>query len=139
MCCATVAALLGQLGAALAATGSLTLAAGALVLAGAVAAGRARRVREAVILKTLGASRAQIRAAWLVEFGILGPRRRRHRGGGRHRGELGGGAPRDARDWVFLPRTLAMVVLLSLADASGRFAGTEAALRAKAAPLLRNE
>ena len=49
--------LLGQIGAALAATGSLTLAAGALVLAGAVAAGQRRRIREAVILKSLGATR----------------------------------------------------------------------------------
>ena len=48
------------------------LAAGALVLVGAVAAGQRRRTREAVILKTLGATRAQIRAAWLVEFGVLG-------------------------------------------------------------------
>ena len=69
---AAVAALLGQIGAALAATAGVTLAAGALVLAGAVAAGQRRRIREAVILKTLGATRAQIRAAWLVEFGVLG-------------------------------------------------------------------
>ena len=69
---AAVAALLDQVAAALAATGSLTLMAGALVLVGAVAAGQRRRTREAVILKTLGATRRQIRAAWLVEFGVLG-------------------------------------------------------------------
>jgi putative ABC transport system permease protein len=137
---ASVASLFGQLGTALAATGSLALAAGALVLAGAVAAGRARRVREAVILKTLGASRAQIRAAWLVEFGVLG---------------LAAGAIAalvgTAASWavvrlvmhgtfVFLPGTLALVMLASLAlMLLVGFAGTEAALRAKAAPLLRNE
>ena len=69
---AAVAALLDQVAAALAATGSLTLIAGALVLVGAVAAGQRRRTQEAVILKTLGATRRQIRAAWLVEFGVLG-------------------------------------------------------------------
>ena len=35
--------------------------------------GQRRRTQEAVILKALGASRAQIRAAWLVEFGTAGP------------------------------------------------------------------
>ena len=69
---AAVAALLDQVAAALAATGSLTLLAGALVLVGAVAAGQRRRTQEAVILKALGASAGQIRAAWLVEFGVLG-------------------------------------------------------------------
>ncbi len=68
----SVAVLLGQIGTALTATGSLTLVAGALVLAGAVAAGQRRRIRQAVILKSLGATRGQIRGAWLVEFGLLG-------------------------------------------------------------------
>ena len=68
----SVGNLLGQLAAILSATGSLTLAAGALVLAGAVAAGQRRRIRQAVILKSLGATRAQIRRAWLTEFGVLG-------------------------------------------------------------------
>src|SRR5262249_28587005 len=53
---AAIAALLDQVAAALTATGSLTLIAGALVLVGAVAAGHRRRTREAIILKTLGAS-----------------------------------------------------------------------------------
>ena len=137
---ATVADLFGQLGTALTATGSLALASGALVLAGAVAAGRARRVREAVILKTLGASRAQIRAAWLVEFGILGL------AAGAIAAVVGTGASWAVvrlvmhGSWVFLPGTLAAVVFLSLAlMLLVGFAGTEAALRAKAAPLLRNE
>ncbi len=67
-----MAALLARIGAALSATAGLTLAAGALVLAGAVAAGQRRRVRDAVVLKTVGATRAQIRRAFLVEFGLLG-------------------------------------------------------------------
>jgi putative ABC transport system permease protein len=137
---AAVAALLGQVAAALAATGSLALLAGALVLVGAVAAGQRRRTAEAVILKTLGATRAQIRAAWLVEFGILGIAA----------GALAALAGTVASyavvryimhsDWVFLPATLAETLLGALAMMLILgYASIAAALRAKAAPLLRNE
>jgi putative ABC transport system permease protein len=61
-----VASLLNRVAAALTVTGALTLISGAFVLVGAVAAGQRRRVREAVILKTLGATRWQIRIAWLT-------------------------------------------------------------------------
>ncbi|MFD2234413.1 ABC transporter permease [Phaeospirillum tilakii] len=54
------------------ATALLTLAAGILVLAAAVTAGARRRGWEAVLLKSLGASRAQIRRATLIEFGLIG-------------------------------------------------------------------
>jgi len=135
-----VAAILSRIGTALSATGSVTLLAGALVLAGAVAATQARRVRDAVILKTLGASRAQIARAFLVEFGLLGL----------VAGVLAAGAGTAASwavmtrvmraEWVFLPGTLAMAVLgcVALTLAFG-YAGTALALRARAAPLLRNE
>ncbi len=69
---ADVAGLLDQIAAALAATAAVTLASGALVLAGAVAAGQARRRRQAVLLRVLGASRTQLRLAWMIEFGVLG-------------------------------------------------------------------
>ncbi len=69
---AAISSLLDQVANALAATGLLTLAAGMLVLVSAVAAGQRRRAREAVILRVLGATGGQIRAAWLVEFGLLG-------------------------------------------------------------------
>jgi putative ABC transport system permease protein len=68
----TVAALLSRVATALTATASLTLASGVLVLGGAVAAGQRRRVRDAVVLKVLGATRGQISAAWAVEFGLVG-------------------------------------------------------------------
>jgi putative ABC transport system permease protein len=137
---AAVGALLGQIGAALAATGSLTLAAGALVLAGAVAAGQRQRIREAVILKTLGATRAQMRAAWLVEFGLLGA------AAGLLAAAVGTAASWGVMrwvmraDWTFLPGRLAATVLscMALMLIFG-YAGTAVALRAKAAPLLRNE
>ena len=135
-----VADILDKVAAALAATGSVALASGALVLAGAVAAGQRRRVQEAVILKCLGATRAQIRAAWLVEFGVIGL------AAGVLAAIVGTlaswGVMRFVigEAWVFLPATLAATIAgsLVLLLAIG-YAGTAAALRAKAGPLLRNE
>ncbi len=137
---ATVGALLGRIGAALGATASVTLAAGALVLAGAVAAGQRRRIREAVILKSLGATRGQIRAAWLVEFGILGA------AAGLLAAAVGTAASWAVvrqvmgSDWSFLPGRVAVTIAgcVALMLAFG-YVGTAAALRARAAPLLRNE
>lgn len=135
-----VADLLNQIGAALAATGSVTLAAGALVLAGAIAAGQRRRIREAVILKSLGATRAQIRATWLIEFGAVGA------AAGLIAAAVGTAASYGVvrfimdTEWSFLPGRLAATVAgcVALMLIFG-YAGTAAALRAKAAPLLRNE
>ena len=53
------------------AAGSVTLLAGALVLAGALATAQRRRILEAVILKTLGATRRRILAAHLLEYASL--------------------------------------------------------------------
>jgi putative ABC transport system permease protein len=49
-----------------------TLATGVVVLAGALAAGREQRVREAVLLRTLGASGGQVRSALVAELATLG-------------------------------------------------------------------
>ena len=65
-------ALLGKLMTAIGATAGVTLLIGAAVLAGAVAAGQERRKYLAVIFKTLGATRARIIRAELLEFGLLG-------------------------------------------------------------------
>ncbi len=137
---AAVGEMMAQVAGALAATGSLTLVSGALVLVGAVAAGQQRRIRQAVVLKTLGATRGQIRAAWMVEFGLLGAT------AGLIAGSIGTAASWAVMtyvmgtDWSFLPGTLALTVLgcVALMLVFG-FVGTEAALRAKAAPMLRNE
>jgi putative ABC transport system permease protein len=51
--------------------GSVTLASGAIVLAGALATAQRRRVKQAVILKTLGATRRRILAAHFAEYVIL--------------------------------------------------------------------
>lgn len=51
--------------------GSVTLLAGALVLAGAMATAQGRRIKQAVILKTLGATRRRILVAHAFEYTIL--------------------------------------------------------------------
>lgn len=51
---------------------SITLIAAALVLGGALAAGHRHRVYNSVILKTLGASRRQLIAAYALEYALLG-------------------------------------------------------------------
>jgi putative ABC transport system permease protein len=137
---AAIAALLDQVAAALAAIGSLTLIAGALVLVGAVAAGQRRRTQEAVILKALGATRHQIRTAWMVEFGALGLAAGLIAALVGTVGSFGVVHYVMRIDWAFLPGTLAVTLIASLAMmlAFG-YAGTAAALRAKAAPMLRNE
>ena len=135
-----VARIFGQLAAGLSALAGVALAAGLLVLAGAVAAEGRRRVRQAVILKTLGATSFQIRAAWLVAFGAEGAV------AGVIAGLVATGASFGVvrylmhGTWVFLPLPLAATVLgaIVLLLVAG-YAGTGAALRAKAAPWLRNE
>jgi putative ABC transport system permease protein len=51
---------------------SITLIAAALVLGGALAAGHRHRVYDSVILKTLGATRRQLIAAYALEYALLG-------------------------------------------------------------------
>lgn len=49
-----------------------TVATGIIVLAGAVLTGRFQRIRETVLLRTLGASRGQISTIQLIEYSVLG-------------------------------------------------------------------
>ena len=51
--------------------GGVTLVAGALVLAGALATAQRRRIKQAVILKTLGATRRRILSSHLIEYVLL--------------------------------------------------------------------
>ena len=135
-----IADLVGKIATALTATGSVTLLAGALVLMGAVAAGQRRRVAEAVVLKAIGATRGQIRAAWLTEFGIIGV------AAGLIAACVGTAASWAVTrfvmhsDWMFLPSVLAQVIVgcTALMLAFGYW-GTASALRVRAGPLLRNE
>jgi putative ABC transport system permease protein len=64
--------LVGQLATAIRAAASVALIASVLVLAGALAAGNRARTHDAVILKTLGATRAMLIRAFSYEYLILG-------------------------------------------------------------------
>jgi len=69
---AAIAEILGHIAIAVQATAALALLAGALVLAGALAAGQERRIYDAVVLKVLGATRREVMSAMLMEYGLLG-------------------------------------------------------------------
>lgn len=64
--------MLDRIGGALAGVAAVSVIAGALTLAGAVAASQRRRVYEAALLKTAGATRAQIIIAQGIEFALIG-------------------------------------------------------------------
>jgi len=67
-----VAAVVMNLVTAMRAASAITLLAAVLVLGGALAAGHRHRVYDAVILKTLGATRARLMVAYAVEYFLLG-------------------------------------------------------------------
>ncbi|MCJ9428347.1 ABC transporter permease [Kordiimonas marina] len=64
--------MLGQVGTAVRATALVSIIAGILVLAGAIAAGFRQRVYDSVILKVVGAVRKQVLGAYLMEFALIG-------------------------------------------------------------------
>ena len=64
-------AILGQVGAAVLAAASVAVLAGLAVLAGAIAAQRASRQYDTVILRVLGASSRQMLTLVLAEYGLL--------------------------------------------------------------------
>jgi putative ABC transport system permease protein len=68
----TVSELLSRMLAAVRGANVLTLLTGVLVLSGALAASLASRSYEAVVLKTYGATRRQLLAAFMLEYGLLG-------------------------------------------------------------------
>jgi putative ABC transport system permease protein len=67
-----VGAIINSLVLAIRGASAITLLAAALVLGGALAAGHRHRVYDAVILKTLGATRARLLSAFTIEYLLLG-------------------------------------------------------------------
>lgn len=134
----TADALLRQLSLAVSVTASVTLVAGLLVLAGALAAGHRQRLYDAVILKTLGASRRQVLGAFALEYAILG--------GATALVALGAGTAAAygfvtgilKADFVFDTGTALLAALagVALAVLLG-LAGTWGALASRPAPVLR--
>jgi putative ABC transport system permease protein len=68
----TVQGIVGNVALAVTVVGSLVLLSGALILVGAVSMTKFRRVYEAAILKTLGASGRLIATMLVLEYGVLG-------------------------------------------------------------------
>ena len=137
---AAIERIVATIASALRLTALATLAAGALVLGGAIAAGRRRRVYDAVVLRVLGATRGIVAAAFLVEYGLIGIAASVAAAA---IGTLAAYAvvvgPMRA-EWVFLFWPLGSTVLIAVAVTLGvGFAGTWRALGAKPAPYLRNE
>jgi putative ABC transport system permease protein len=136
----TLGDIVGAIAAAVRITAAITLAAGALVLAGAIAATHRRRVYESVVLKVLGATRRQIAGSFLIEYGLIG---------------FAAAAIACAMGtiaayflltrvmhapWEFLAGTVALTGLAAIVlTLAAGLAGTWRALGAKAAPFLRNE
>ncbi len=69
---AQVGEMLQMLATGMAAASLITILAGVLVLAGAIAAGHRARMYESVVLKVLGATRGRLAAIYAVEYGLLG-------------------------------------------------------------------
>jgi putative ABC transport system permease protein len=68
----TIGALLGKLAVGIRAASLITILSAVLVLGGALAAGHRHRVYDAVVLKTLGATRSRLIAAYALEYVLLG-------------------------------------------------------------------
>ncbi len=66
-----VTGLLSQMAQAIAAAASIAILAGIAVLVGAIAASRAARIYDSVLLKMLGSTRAQILGAQAIEYALL--------------------------------------------------------------------
>jgi putative ABC transport system permease protein len=102
-----------------------TVATGVIVLVGAVATGRFQRMRETVLLRTLGASRAQLVKIQLVEYAVLGLL------GALVGGALAYGAGAALAVWVFkapvilpvLPLVGAVAAVMVLTVATGWLSG----------------
>src|SRR5208282_4877229 len=69
---AEVNGLLQQLSDGVRAASLVTILAGLLVLAGAIAAGQRARLYDSTVMKVLGATRAQIAGIYALEYGLIG-------------------------------------------------------------------
>jgi putative ABC transport system permease protein len=135
-----VSAILAKVMVAVRVAGAVTLVAGALVLAGALATAQRRRILEAVVLKVLGATRRRVLTAHILEYLLLALV------AGLFAAALGAFAAWIAVDEVMrIPFTFsAVAVARALALAVGLVLlfgalGTWAVLRAKPAVILRSE
>ncbi|MBT7760446.1 MAG: FtsX-like permease family protein [Rhodospirillaceae bacterium] len=132
--------ILRNIGIAVRSTAAVTLAAGILVLAGAIAANHRRRVYDAVVLKVLGATRGRILATYFLEYALLGLITALLAVFVGTAAAYGVVAQIMGMPWYWLPNGAAITTLICLVVTIGAgMAGTWMALSQKPAPLLRNE
>lgn len=131
--------LLSQLATAIRAAAAVALQASVLVLSGALAAGNRARVHDAVVLKTLGATRRTLITAFSLEYLLIGLATAVF--------ALGAGAVAGwyvvsrimALPWTFLPEVAFSTIVIALVLTVGfGLIGTWRVLGHKAAPVLRN-
>ena len=135
-----VAELMGSIAAAARGVGGVTLLSGALVLAGAVAAGHRRRTYESVVLKVLGVRRRDVILVHAAEFALLGLVTGVIAAAAGTLTAWGVTTQVLEQDWTFLPATVAGTVGFCVAlTLSLGLVGTWRALGESAAPHLRNE
>ncbi len=136
----TVSDLFNRISMAVRGTAAVTLLAGTLVLASALASEHRRRIYDAVVLKVLGATRGRVLQVFAIEFGLLGL------AAAAVAAVLGTVAAYFVvtavmkANWVFVPSVVATTVAAcTAATVLLGLAGTWRALSHKAAPLLRND
>jgi putative ABC transport system permease protein len=131
--------ILRNIGIAVRSTAAVTLAAGILVLAGAIAANHRRRVYEAVVLKVLGATRGRILATYFLEYALLGLITSLLAALVGTAASYGVVARIMGMPWYWLPGGVVYTTLICLVVTIGAgMFGTWLALSQKPAPLLRN-
>ena len=135
-----VAELMGSIAAAARSVGVVTLLAGALVLAGAVAAGHRRRTYESVVLKVLGVRRRDVALIHAAEFALLGLVTGVIAAIAGTLTAWGVTTQVLDQDWVLLPGAVAGTVCFCILLTLGLgLIGTWRALGESASPYLRNE
>ncbi len=137
---ASINELISDLALAIRGTTGVTLVAGILVLAGAMAAGHRQRVYDASLLKTLGATRARVIAVYGIEYALLGLATAiMAAGAGTLTAYLVITQVMNA-PWVFLPGTVLVTVLAAtVVTIVLGLAGTWRSLSTPAARVLRAE
>lgn len=135
-----ISLILSQFSLAVRSTGLVTLLSGVLVLAGAMAAGFRARLRDAVILKVLGASRARIIGIYVREYMVLGFATAVIAAGAGTIAAYAIVVQMMQLPWHFLPETLLVtIVTATLVTIGLGLGGTWGALSAPAARALRSE
>ena len=132
--------LLRQIGMTVRLVAGVAILSGVLVLGSAIATEHRRRVYDSVVLKVLGATRADILRAYAIEYGLLGLMTVLIAGGMGCLVSYAVVTEMMNTEWVFLPRALVVTGLLAVGlTLSAGLVGTWRALAHPAGQILRNE